>query len=73
MRFPLIKGHAPFSHFTVRKHDFIPDEGMRKSQSSATCTCPQAAFKYHVTFDRILGEIQKRVFERGHHPDAAHV
>jgi len=58
----VIKGHAPFSHFTRENIDFIPDEGMRKlSVESATWYfCPQAAFKYHVTFDRILGEIQKR-------------
>ncbi|XP_022839387.1 Glycosyl transferase, family 1, partial [Ostreococcus tauri] len=58
----LIKGHAPFSQFTRENIDFIPDEGMRKlSVEGATWYfCPQAAFKYHVTFDRILGEIQKR-------------
>ena len=58
----LIKGHAPFSQFTRENIDFIPDEGMRKlSVEGATWYfCPQAAFKYHVTFDMILGEIQKR-------------
>ena len=58
----IIKGPMDFSHYTRENIDFIPEMEKRKlSVPGATWYfCPQAAFKYHVTFDRLLGRIQKK-------------
>ena len=54
----LITGSVSFSHFTRETLDFIPRHEMTKFENSTWYFCPQAVFKYHVTFDKILGKIQ---------------
>ena len=55
----LITGNVPFSHFTRETLDFIPQHELSKfNENSTWYFCPQAVFKYHVTFDEILGKIQ---------------
>jgi predicted O-linked N-acetylglucosamine transferase (SPINDLY family) len=59
----IILGKAPFSQFTRDNLDFIPNNEMAKLSSRDGLTwyfCSQAAFKYHVTFDKILGKIQTK-------------
>ena len=58
----IIVGEAPFYQFTRENLDFIPAEEMEKLSSRDGLTwyfCPQAVFKYHITFDQILGKIQR--------------
>ena len=58
----LVGGGYSFADFTRENLDFIP-EGATQKLSNPKATwyfCAQASFKYHVTFDRILGDIQKQ-------------
>ena len=55
----LITGSVSFSHFTRETLDFIPRHEMTKFDENSTWYfAPQAVFKYHITFDKILGKIQ---------------
>ena len=59
----LVGGGYSFAEFTRENLDFIPAGAAQELLSNPKATwyfCAQASFKYHVTFDRILGDIQKR-------------
>ena len=58
---------VPFSQYDRTNLEFIPREEQAKLKSSSSSEkdvtwyfCPQAAFKYHITFDKILGLIQRK-------------
>jgi len=53
---------VPFSQYDRTNLEFIPSvEQAKLSKKDVTWYfCPQAAFKYHITFDKILGLIQRK-------------
>lgn len=59
----LVGGGLSFGEYTRHNLDFIPEglsQELLRDPTAKWYFCAQPSFKYHMTFDKILGDIQKR-------------